>query len=138
MLQPLGHRVLVKPDAQPDESAGGLVLPEDRDHVPVSGQIVALGPGGSLVRFKARQRGLQAACEAISGLSKTYSESDHIAVSGAALAAVEVLKNTPDPERDLKVGDYVVFPAEVGHIVEHDGEQFILVNEDDVVALEVA
>lgn len=131
MLQPLGHRVLVKPDAQPDESAGGLVLPEDRDHVPVSGQIVALGPGGSLVRFKARQRGLQAALK----LLEPITDDDTI---GPAREEIQALLNTPDPERDLKVGDYVVFPAEVGHIVEHDGEQFILVNEDDVVALEVA
>jgi co-chaperonin GroES (HSP10) len=131
VLQPLGHRVLVKPDAQPDESAGGLVLPEDRDHVPVSGQIVALGPGGSLVRFKARQRGLQAALK----LLEPITDDDTI---GPAREEIQALLNTPDPERDLKVGDYVVFPAEVGHIVEHDGEQFILVNEDDVVALEVA
>ncbi len=137
MLQPLGHRVLVKPDAQPDESAGGLVLPEDRDHVPVSGQIVALGPGGSLVRFKARQRGIQAAWDAVDSIIWEENEISSQVIS-TVLSIIGTMKNTPDPERDLKVGDYVVFPAEVGHIVEHDGEQFILVNEDDVVALEVA
>ena len=128
MLQPLGHRVLVRPDVQPDQSASGLILPDDRDHVPVSGQIVALGQGGSLVRFKARQRGLVAAINALKD----------VAAPADLVARVQALADTPDPLREIAVGDYVVFPAEVGHIIDHNGEQFILVNEDDVAALEVA
>lgn len=149
MLQPLGHRVLIKPDVQPETSAGGLILPEDRDHVPVSGQVVALGPGGSLMKFKARERALSAAAKAIRAAYAETSEddspvlmTDHETVNApglwAAYEIVECMRNLFDPERDIKVGDFVVFPAEVGFHVNHEGEAYILVNEDDIAVLETA
>ena len=129
MLQPLGHRVLVKPDVQSNISDGGLILPEDRDHVPMGGQIVALGPGGSLSRFKARQRAIAACMEAIHGCGYGESQAYH---------DVKSLLSTADPARDVAVGDFVAFPADAGFKVSHDGEEYVLVNEDDIAVLETA
>jgi co-chaperonin GroES (HSP10) len=119
----------VKPDVKSNISDSGLILPEDRDHVPVSGQVVALGPGGSLVKFKARQRAITACMEAIHGCG--YGESQ-------AFHDVEALLTTSDPDHDVKVGDFVAFPADVGFKVTHDGEEYVLVNEDDIAVLETA
>ena len=43
-LRPLGDRVLVIPDAKREQTASGLVLPQDRLDPDVSGVVAALGP----------------------------------------------------------------------------------------------
>ncbi len=132
MLKPLGHRILVKPDAPPEETASGLILPQDHDHVATSGVVVATGPGGSLVRYKARQRAIKDCLEIANSAVQRY---------GLLMKATEVrdeiagMLNTPDPEHDVKVGDRVAFAAEVGLIFHEDGEEYITLNEDDVVVL---
>ena len=42
-LRPLGDRVLVLPDAKREQTASGIVLPQDRLEPDVSGVVVALG-----------------------------------------------------------------------------------------------
>lgn len=123
-LQPLGNRVLICPDGPP-ESDGLIVMPEIADRVPVSGTVAALGPGGSRQRFKARQRAIAAAADLIE-------EGDGY----LARRIREELLNTPDPHRDIAVGDRVVFPAEVGFKVAYDGTEYLLVDEDDVAIVE--
>lgn len=45
-LQPLGDRVVVKPDADQDvRTASGLVIPDTAKEKPQTGQVVAVGPG---------------------------------------------------------------------------------------------
>lgn len=44
-LQPLGDRVVVKPEVQEAKTASGLVLPETAKEKPQQGSIVAAGPG---------------------------------------------------------------------------------------------
>lgn len=43
-LKPLGDRVLVIPDAKREQTASGLILPQDRLDPDVSGVVAALGP----------------------------------------------------------------------------------------------
>ena len=43
-LRPLGDRVLVIPDAKREQTASGIVLPQDRLDPDVSGVVAALGP----------------------------------------------------------------------------------------------
>jgi chaperonin GroES len=45
MLQPLGDRVLVKPLAAEEKSAGGIILPEKAQEKPREGEVIAVGPG---------------------------------------------------------------------------------------------
>ena len=44
-LQPLGDRLVVKPEEQEAKTASGLVLPETAKEKPQQGEIVAAGPG---------------------------------------------------------------------------------------------
>lgn len=44
-LKPLGDRVVVKPAAAEEKTAGGIILPDTVKEKPVEGTIVAAGPG---------------------------------------------------------------------------------------------
>lgn len=44
-LRPLEDRVIVKPEAAEDRTAGGLYLPEAAKEKPMMGKITATGPG---------------------------------------------------------------------------------------------
>lgn len=135
MLRPTGHRVLVKPDPPPETTTTGLVLPQDHDHVPVSGVVYALGPGGSLVRYQARQRALTDCAEIVESALRTFGPLSALQIARDEIAG---MLGTSDPVRELHVWDRVVFPAEAGLVLQEDGETFILINEDDVVAVAAA
>ncbi|MGE5530705.1 MAG: co-chaperone GroES [Bacteroidota bacterium] len=45
MLQPLGDRVLIKPLAAEEKSAGGIILPEKAQEKPREGEVIEVGPG---------------------------------------------------------------------------------------------
>ncbi len=56
-LKPLGDRVVVKPAAAEEKTAGGIILPDTVKEKPVEGTIVAAGPGkvaddGKLVKLE--------------------------------------------------------------------------------------
>lgn len=44
-IQPLGDRVVVKPQAAEEKTAGGLFIPDTAKEKPQRGTIVAVGPG---------------------------------------------------------------------------------------------
>jgi co-chaperonin GroES (HSP10) len=136
-LRPLGSRILVKPDAQADETETGLILPTDRHHVPTSGTVVELGDGP-----QANQR-VRAAVIARCMAIVTEME-DHYAIGEAAVHRLasevrdEMRRYRNLTERmpgSLNVGDRVVFPVETGLNVDVDGERYIVLNEDDVAVI---
>lgn len=131
-MRPLGHRIFVKPDTQPDTSDSGLVLPQDRDHVPVSGTVISVGPGGDQMRFRARQRAIKDCCEAIEGVIQTFG---HLSALIVAREHVAALLGTSEPEREIHVGDRVAYPMESGLRLTEDGEEYIILNEDDVAVI---
>jgi chaperonin GroES len=45
MLKPIYDRIVVKPDAAPDKSVGGIYIPEGAKEKPQRGTVVAVGPG---------------------------------------------------------------------------------------------
>jgi co-chaperonin GroES (HSP10) len=132
MLKPLGHRVLISPDATPEQSESGLVLPQDRDHVPVSGTVVALGPGGSQMRFSARQRAIHDCAQIIESAIHQWG-----AIACLTLVRDEIagLLGSSEPAREIAVGDRVAFPANLGLDVTHDGQDYVMCHEDDVAVL---
>lgn len=134
-MRPVGHRILVKPDPQPDTTDSGIVLPQDHDHVPVSGTVCAMGPGGSQVRYQARQRALRDCCEIIESSIRTFGPLSALMLARDEMAG---LIGTSDPVHELHVWDRVVFPAEVGLTVTEDGETYVILNEDDVAAVAAA
>jgi chaperonin GroES len=44
-LKPLGDRVVIKPAAAEEKTAGGIILPDTVKEKPVEGTVVAAGPG---------------------------------------------------------------------------------------------
>lgn len=48
MLQPLGNRVVVKPDEPKAETASGFIVPKESAERPDRGEVVAVGPGRRL------------------------------------------------------------------------------------------
>merc|ERR1712174_28497 len=44
-IKPLGDRVLIKVDTAAEESAGGVLLTDSAKEKPMSGQVMAVGPG---------------------------------------------------------------------------------------------
>lgn len=131
-LRPIGHRILVKPDAQPDETVSGLILPQDHDHVPVSGTVVAVGPGGSQVRYQARQRAIRDCVEVVESTTRQFGP---FAALQILREEVSALLGTSDPTREAQVGDRVAFAQESGLKMSEDGEDYIILNEDDVVVM---
>ena len=44
-LKPLGDRVVIKPAAAEEKTAGGIILPDTVKEKPVEGTVIAVGPG---------------------------------------------------------------------------------------------
>ena len=44
-LQPLSDRVLVKPVAAEQKTAGGILIPDSAKEKPLKGEVIAVGPG---------------------------------------------------------------------------------------------
>jgi chaperonin GroES len=44
-IQPLGDRVLVKPVAAEEVTAGGIIIPDTAKEKPLKGQVIAVGKG---------------------------------------------------------------------------------------------
>ena len=44
-LQPLSDRVLVKPVAADQKTAGGIIIPDSAKEKPLKGEVIAAGPG---------------------------------------------------------------------------------------------
>lgn len=126
MIQPLRHRILIKPDDQPEtEDSGLILLPQDRDYVPSSGTVVALGPGGSKVRYDARQR-------AIEDIVRWLQRKDY---GRLAAGITEAFAGSADYEREIAIGDRVAFDTDSGVQLVADGVTYLVLNEDDVVVL---
>jgi co-chaperonin GroES (HSP10) len=132
-LRPLGHRILVQPDAPSTESAGGLILLETRHHVPVSGTVVAVGDG--LARD---QRIRQAAIARCTGIVEELAEQFPNSTEYANALRDEMGRyrcQAGQMEPGVHLGDTVAFPAQVGMTVTEDGQAYIILNEDDVIVV---
>src|SRR5580698_10116473 len=47
-IQPLGDKVLVKPNTSQETTSGGIVLPDTAKERPQEGVVIAVGPGRTL------------------------------------------------------------------------------------------
>lgn len=141
-MTPLGHRILIHPDAPPDSTVAGLVLPADRDHIPVSGVVVAVGSGprrDQQIRHAAIVRCI-GIVEDLGELGvERVCDSECDSAWRQVRAIVDELhryKNQVERfEATIRVGDRVVYPMACGLGVIEDGHNYILLNEDDAVVI---
>lgn len=126
-FRPLGHRVLIAPDAPATESAAGIVLPENRDHVPVSGTVTATGKGSERIH-KVRSATVARCISMLEELIELGTRDPQEYV--AELRRYQGTLAAPDD--GIAVGDRVVYPVEAGLTITEDGTTYVLLNEDDV------
>jgi chaperonin GroES len=117
MLRPLGNRILIKPEAAQDRTESGLWLQEDKKP-DQTGTVVAIGT----LTHPRRDEALQAAerCDWVMG------SEDGIGDLLRALVAREPV---------VKVGDFVLFSWQSGQELVVDGERYLLLPEDDLLAV---
>ena len=106
-IRPLGDRILVKrlDEEKEQRSSGGIIIPDTAKEKPMEGKISAVGPGR-------RQE-------------------------DGKLQKVEVKVGPGRRQEDgkLKVGDRVLIGKYAGTEVKIDGEEFIIMREDDVLGV---
>lgn len=102
----LGAYCLVKLDAPPTRHRSGLVLPEKHAPEAQTGVIVKRGEGLYFERFVMDERGQ---------ITRTY-EKRHLL-------------------EEVKEGDRVILPPWAGYELDIDGERYLLVREDDLLAV---
>ena len=51
-VKPLSDRVLVKPNPAEEKTAGGLFIPDTAKEKPLTGKVVAVGPGTAEVKME--------------------------------------------------------------------------------------
>lgn len=54
MIKPLSDRVLILPAAAEEKTAGGLFIPDTAKEKPLSGKVVAVGPGTADVKMEVK------------------------------------------------------------------------------------
>jgi chaperonin GroES len=134
LIQPLANRVLIKPDPPPDETASGLIIP-DNAHASkdfeMSGTVIAKGTGPASAH---RVR------EAM--IARFHKVVDDVVVDGwrdALLIRRQIHRELNEMAAinlsEIAVGDHVAFPYTAGTVLIVDGERHLLMNEDQIVAI---
>ena len=133
-IRPTGHKVLVKPDAAPDTSAGGLVVPESARREPaMSGVVVAVGDGPASAH-RVRAATITACVDRIVRLD----DSDDDGICEGLACALESLRSFAAACTDLSEvhpGDRVCFPYTAGQRLQVDEETYFVMQEDDITAV---
>lgn len=132
MLRPIGNRILVKPEANDDTTASGLVLVEHRKPETM-GTVIAVGPCAH--PLKAEADALARKLEYIVGPdgSFAYVDGDQDLIADAA----NLLRDVTRKEPSVQIGDLVVFSWTAGREVSLDdtGDRYLIMTEDDVLAV---
>ena len=131
-LRPLGNRLLVKPDVSESETSGGLLIPEvSRDQPEMSGTVIAKGRGSASAN-RIRQATIARCIEILHETARVV-PATHLRVDledALARYASELVDLS-----EVVEGDRVCFPYTVGQKLAVDGQTFLILNEDDVIAV---
>lgn len=133
MITPLANRVLIKPDKAPDQTASGLHIPDNASSVKdfeMAGTVVKVGTGpASAHRVRAA---MIARFRAI--VEEAWLAVDDVSHHGAAIT---LRLDALDAQNlsEIAPGDHVAFPYTAGTVVELDGERYLLMPEDQIVAI---
>lgn len=119
MLRPLGDRVLIKPDKNPEQTESGLHLVEHRKPENM-GTVVAVGPCPHPLKHEASTLAER--------LERCY---DDEIITDAA----NMLRDVTRREPSVKVGDDVIFSWTSGQELFVDDERYLLMREGDILAV---
>jgi co-chaperonin GroES (HSP10) len=139
-LRPLGHRIIVKPEPAASQSLGGLYIPETAGQPPaMSGTVIAVADGPARAH-KVRERVVKDLSKLVTETYERISPRLSFAWSAETLAlAIGVAFNDYLQARaglsEVNVGDFVCFAYTVGSTIVVDGEECIVLAEDDISAV---
>jgi len=119
MLRPLGSRILIRPEAAQDRTESGLWLQEDKKP-DQTGTVVAIG---TLTHPRKQE-----AEDAADWLVLDDQSDGH-------MQAADLLRALVAREPLVKVGDFVLFSWQSGQELVVDGERYLLLPEDDLLAV---
>jgi len=122
MLRPLGNRILIRPEAAQDRTESGLWIQEDKKP-DQTGTVVAIGTLTHPLKAEAEELADKLAPR-ISDLGLTFQD-----------AIVDMLRRLVAREPIVKVGDFVMFSWQSGQELIVDGERYLLLPEDDLLAV---
>ena len=86
-MKPINDRVVIKPAAAEEKTAGGIIIPETAQEKPQRGEVVAVGPGKD------------------------------------------------DNAMTVKKGDTVLYGKYAGQELKHDGNDYLIMREDDILII---
>lgn len=132
MIRPLQDKLIVKPTPPEQETAAGIVIPGTARVDPaMSGHVVSVGRGPDSAR---RVRGATiAACMRI-----VDEVAEHVPASvlrPKLLDAFMEYQLASTTTSGIHEGDVVCFPYTAGAKMQVDGDEYIVLREDDVVAV---
>lgn len=124
MLQPLGDRILIRPEENPTQTESGLHLVEEAQPE-TSGVVVAVGNG---IPHPRRDEALEMARDVIAADSMGFGyDTNDIAAMLRELTASKPL---------VAVGDTVLFSYKAGQEIQIEGEpRYLIMRESDILAI---
>ncbi len=127
-LRPLNDRILIRPHKSADETESGLQLPENRSdqYVQMHGTVIAVGPCAHPLRHEASTLATR-----LLQVSGQYAPDTAAPLRDAADLLLDVTRKLPC----VKPGDDVLFSWNVGQEVTVDDDTFLLMREDDLLAV---
>ena len=129
MLKPLGNKIIVQPTAPDTESAGGIIFPQTYGTAPpMTGTVVAVGDGPASAR--------RVRASVLSACGRLITEAvDLIEDDARAGLAQRIHDLAAGDYGEVTVGDFVCFSHAAGRAMTVDGQDYIVLAEDDVEAV---
>ena len=142
-FRPLQDRVLIRRIEEEEKTKGGIIIPDTAKEKPMEGEIIAAGPGtrdddGKLRPLQDRilVRRVQEEEKTKGGIiipdtaKEKPIEGEVIAVGNG-----KILEDGSVRKLDVKVGDRILFGKYSGTEVKVDGEDRLILREDDILGI---
>lgn len=131
-LKPLGNRLIVRPEVAASVSDGGIILPDTYGKPPaMSGTVISVGRGPSTAH-RIRQATIARCVQILNEVADQVPSAALRMECEDAFARYAIEDITFS---DLTEGDYVVFAYTSGTKMKVDGEEYVVLNEDEVEAV---
>jgi co-chaperonin GroES (HSP10) len=134
VITPLANRVLIKPDPPPEQTASGLHIPDNASSTKdfeMAGTVVKVGNGPASAH-RVRAAMIARFHKLIDVNTLLFEDHFYVLDMHARLNALEAQTQNLS---ELAPGDHVAFPYTAGTVVELDGERYLLMPEDQIVAI---
>lgn len=144
ILRPLGDKIVVRREEPDRASPGGILLPDAAKEKPSRGVVVAVGPGK-------REEGIAGTPPLCFNYPAGDDDAKAVADRNAKVYAdnegTSAIVMPRDPKGNwnsveyigqslsVSVGDVVLFSAYAGNSVEIDGQELLIMREDDVLCV---